>query len=67
MIEEIKIEEPKEFQHNRLTIDVLLKDLETDYYGRYKFRELQQYYFFNNQGNPGRQKDKNKRLGRQDS
>lgn len=41
MIEEIDIKEPADFQHNKLTIKKLFENLETDYYGRYDFREMQ--------------------------
>lgn len=41
MMEEMVIQEPVEFQHNRHTIKKLFERLQTDYYGRYDFRELQ--------------------------
>ena len=41
MMEELEIKEPSEFQHNRITIDSLLSILETDFYGRYDFYEMQ--------------------------
>lgn len=41
MIEDIEIVEPKEFQHNYITIDALFKELDTDFYGRYDFNEIQ--------------------------
>lgn len=41
MMEEMKVVEPLEFQHNRHTIAKLFSNLETDYYGRYDFREMQ--------------------------
>jgi hypothetical protein len=41
MMEEMVIQEPLEFQHNRHTIKKLFEKLQTDYYGRFDFRELQ--------------------------
>lgn len=41
MMEEMEAVEPVEFQHNKHTIEKLFSKLETDYYGRYDFRELQ--------------------------
>lgn len=41
MMEEMKIKEPHEFQHNRLTIDALFSVLETDFYGRFRYEQMQ--------------------------
>lgn len=41
MMEEMSVQEPQEFQHSQLTLRKLLAPLETDYYGRYEFRALQ--------------------------
>ena len=41
MIQEMEIKEPYEFQHNKSTLSELFKILETDFYGRYKFEEMQ--------------------------
>lgn len=41
MIETIEIKEPKEIQYSMEIIEYLINRLETDYYGRYDFTELQ--------------------------
>lgn len=41
MIEDLLIEEPKEFMYERFHVGHLFKDLESDYFGRYNFQELQ--------------------------
>lgn len=41
MIETVEIKEPKEVEYNMHFVEVLIKDLETDYYERYDFTELQ--------------------------
>ena len=42
MIDDINLEEPKEIIYNRDIIKILFKDLNTDYYNRYDFNDLQQ-------------------------
>jgi hypothetical protein len=42
MIEDIALEEPKEIIYNKEIIKILFKDLNTDYYNRYEFNDLQQ-------------------------
>lgn len=42
MIETIEIKEPKELFYTKEMIILLLQDLETDYYKRYQFYDLQQ-------------------------
>lgn len=44
MIEELPTDEPKDLILNRELIEILFKDLSTDYYNRYEFNDLQQYY-----------------------
>lgn len=41
MIETVDIKEPKEVEYNMHFVEALIKDLETDYYERYDFTELQ--------------------------
>ena len=43
MIETIDIKEPTELHYTREMITLLFNDLETDYYNRFKFNEMQQY------------------------
>jgi hypothetical protein len=40
MIETIEISEPEELHYTREMIELLLKDLKTDYYNRYQFYDL---------------------------
>lgn len=63
MIEEIEIVEPKEFQHNKLTIDKLFSIVDTDYYGRYNFNDLQKYSIPNGKSDLRGQEDQNECLG----
>ena len=42
MIEDIALEEPKEIIYNKEIIKILFKDLNTDYYNRFEFNDLQQ-------------------------
>jgi hypothetical protein len=42
MIETIEIKEPSELLYTREMIELLLEKLETDYYNRYSFYDLQQ-------------------------
>ena len=41
MIEEMKIEEPKEFHYGRQHIEYMFKDLDCDFFGRYNFQDMQ--------------------------
>lgn len=41
MMEEMDITEPADFQHNPHTVKELFKQLKTDFYGRFDFRDLQ--------------------------
>ena len=41
MIEELPIIEPREFMYDKFHVEYLLKDLESDYFGRYSFTEMQ--------------------------
>ena len=41
MIETISLLEPKEITYNKQLIEMLLKDLNTDYFNRYDFYDLQ--------------------------
>lgn len=41
MMQEMEVKEPKEFQHNKITIDALFSILETDFFGRYDYQEMQ--------------------------
>lgn len=41
MMEEMVVQEPSDFQHNKFTLNKLFENLKTDYYGRFNFRELQ--------------------------
>ena len=41
MIEDLVIEEPKEFMYDKFHVQHLFKDLESDYFGRYNFHEMQ--------------------------
>lgn len=41
MIETIEIKEPQNLQYTREMIELLFEKLETDYYNRYKFYDLQ--------------------------
>ena len=43
MIEDLPTDEPKDLILNKELITILLKDLNTDYYNRYEFNDLQQY------------------------
>lgn len=43
MMEDMDIKEPIEFQHNRITINALFSILETDFFGRYNYQEMQKY------------------------
>lgn len=43
MIETIEIKEPTELHYTKEMITLLLRDLETDYYNRFRFYDLQQY------------------------
>ena len=52
----IGFNQPKEFQYEKEHIELLLSDLETDYYDRYNFNDLQQYIYYI-QGDPGGQTD----------
>lgn len=40
MMENIDLVEPKEIQYTRPLVELLLRDLETDYYNRFKFNDL---------------------------
>lgn len=42
MIEEMPTDEPKDLILNKELIQFLFKDLDTDYYNRYEFNDLQQ-------------------------
>lgn len=42
MIETFEIKEPKEIIYDKIIIKELFKDLETDYYERYDYYDLQQ-------------------------
>ena len=44
MIEDLPTDEPKDLILNRELIEILFKDLSTDYYNRYEFNDLQQYF-----------------------
>lgn len=41
MMEDMDVHEPEEFQHNRITIDALFSILDTDFFGRYNYHEMQ--------------------------
>jgi len=41
MITTIDTKEPKDFQYDRELITYLLKDLDTDYYNRFNYTDLQ--------------------------
>ena len=40
MMSNIGFNQPKEFQYEKEHIELLLNDLETDYYNRYSFNDL---------------------------
>ena len=40
-IQSLSTEEPGDFRYDKSMIEELFKDLETDYYGRFKFNHLQ--------------------------
>lgn len=42
MMEDIVPKEPKNFQYEFFQVKELFSELETDFYGRYNFREMQQ-------------------------
>jgi len=46
MMSNMGFNQPKEFQYEKEHIELLLSDLETDYYDRYNFNDLQQYLHY---------------------
>lgn len=46
IIETLEIVEPKEIQYTKDHIRQLIRTLDSDYYGRYKFQEMQKLKLF---------------------
>lgn len=46
MIQDLKLDLPKEIEYNREMVEILFKDVETDYFHRFEFKCIQKYWAF---------------------